>query len=705
MLINIVDYLTDGYWQQQGQARRTFKVQPGETLTANLATLTPEGQQLATWALESWSEVTGITIQLVNHTNADLTFDDNEEGAFSFHTLTGDGSIVSAHVNVSTDWLYQYGTGIDSYSFQTYLHEIGHALGLGHPGPYNGDFPNFLTETVSFYDSWHTTVMSYIDQSKNIFQPGSYAHVVTPMMADIMAVHELYGEPAGVNTGNTTYGYNSNTGTYLDEFFRLWTGEGNPFVSINLADIRQPEFIHLDNDGDIDMVTLNRNRDTFYVYENTGTSSAPLFSYSESIYWGNIIQDYAFIDSDGDNDLDIVIADNTGIYLVENSPGNPAPVLMVAGAYSGKIEFADMDGDGDLDIIETHENQVFYTENIGTVTSHMLAETEQVFTLDHQVHDFKLVDENADGDYDFVAVDPLGSIYLYENTGTSSTPVFNPDEYSYYGNPLDSSRYGALPAAVVRDLTFSDLDNDNDLDFIAIDNYNSVQYFENIGTASEFYFVPTNFNRTTTFTLYDTDGVDLLDVRTDIYPQWIDLNPVTESSVYGLVNNLIIAHNTVIENVVAGRNNDIVFGNPANNVINGFYGDDQLFGNNGNDTLKGHAGDDLLRGDKGNDRLMGGPGADTLVGGLGDDIFIIGPADGVYDDQIIDFHNGKNVIDLSGFDTIQSLDDFEYYKTPSGVDGYIDLTPQGGGRIFLKGFTDDLYDYNFILAETTGVVG
>ena len=61
--------------------------------------------------------------------------------------------------------------------------------------------------------------------------------------------------------------------------FRLWSGEGNPFVSINLDAIRQPTFLHYDNDGDIDMVTLNRNRDTFYVYDNTGTSTVPLFSY------------------------------------------------------------------------------------------------------------------------------------------------------------------------------------------------------------------------------------------------------------------------------------------------------------------------------------------------------------------------------------------------------------------------------------------
>ena len=67
MLINIVDYLTDGFWQQQGESRRKFDVQPGGTLTANIAALTLEGQQLATWALEAWSDVTGINFQLVTN--------------------------------------------------------------------------------------------------------------------------------------------------------------------------------------------------------------------------------------------------------------------------------------------------------------------------------------------------------------------------------------------------------------------------------------------------------------------------------------------------------------------------------------------------------------------------------------------------------------------------------------------------------------
>ena len=53
-----------------------------------------------------------------------------------------------------------------------------------------------------------------------------------------------------------------------------------------------------------------------------------------------------------------------------------------------------------------------------------------------------------------------------------------------------------------------------------------------------------------------------------------------------MVNNLIIAHDTIIENTFAGYGDDVVFGNTANNRLYGGYaGDDYLFGNDGDDTL------------------------------------------------------------------------------------------------------------------------
>ena len=78
----IVHYLTDGYWQQQGETRRKFNVQPGGTLTANITALTQEGQQLATWALEAWSDVTGI-FSFITTEDADIT------SVFYFHVIDG----------------------------------------------------------------------------------------------------------------------------------------------------------------------------------------------------------------------------------------------------------------------------------------------------------------------------------------------------------------------------------------------------------------------------------------------------------------------------------------------------------------------------------------------------------------------------------------------------------------------------------------
>ena len=47
----LVDYLTDGYWEEQGLGRRKFNVVPGGTLTANVTALT---QRAANWPSGRW---------------------------------------------------------------------------------------------------------------------------------------------------------------------------------------------------------------------------------------------------------------------------------------------------------------------------------------------------------------------------------------------------------------------------------------------------------------------------------------------------------------------------------------------------------------------------------------------------------------------------------------------------------------------------
>ena len=75
--------------------------------------------------------------------------------------------------------------------------------------------------------------------------------------------------------------------------------------------------------------------------------------------------------------------------------------------------------------------------------------------------------------------------------------------------------------------------------------------------------------------------------------------------------------------------------------------DDLLFGNSGSDTLQGGSG---------NDTLLGGGGPDDLTGGNGNDTFLfLRLADsrpGLPHDQIEDFHQGQDVIDLSAIDAV-----------------------------------------------------
>ena len=590
--------------------------------------------------LNLWSDVANINFQEVNPggytDNATILFgnySDSYDGAGAYAYYPGDRTSNSVAGDV---WLNLAG-GVDknsvpegSWTFEAILHEVGHAIGLSHPGDYNagpGVSITYANSAQFIQDSTQYSVMSYFDGSNT----GQYeaTGITTPMMADIYQLQLLYGVNTTTRTGNTIYGFSNNTGSSIYSFSSsaiplicIWDASG--IDTLNCSGFSQNQLINLNEasfsniGGGVTNVSIAFGA---FIENATGGvgNDTILGNEVNNVLDGGLGSDTAVYQG---NKSQYTITNNNGTWTITDSVSGRDGEDTISGIE--KLQFSDtlFTLSAGSAITGTSGNDNL----IGTSGDDLINGLAGNDTLNGGLGN----DTMIGGDGDDILLGGGGSDTLYGDGGNDILW----GSWLYGDSQLSDPQFRAL----------LDADKANSVDGLYGGLGNDLYIFDKFSNTPLIY---ENTNEGTDTILGDltsyTIGNNVENYINDLYLSYPDPDALPVSITGNNLDNIIttspggwpdpdefneswdllLADAAFLSTFLSSNFSTL---EPDDSIQARFYGmagNDTLVSNFGDDLLDGGTGNDILMSGGGNDTLTGGLGNDTLNGGDGNDLFIV----------------------------------------------------------------------------------